>query len=384
MDDPEPETFWTKEPNDDWLRKETVGSKPVYFTPFPRLVMNGRQKVKDWIEKEKRAGKEVNVTPDDFIFKRRHGLKERQDPVVVYTTTDTREESVVDESTNIGIRRENRDAVELLTRDPKIMIDHRRRLHETCKALDSTLESSRTINSIGDEAVKNIKEKISKVANLNDLMACLHDEGNSEIVTALSNSFSDVCQAEISRINPRKCPLTEFPCSMNENIYSEIVEYGIEQCPQLMQFVTNTVVRKDEPVLCSDIIKIGTLFSSICYLSNRNLNSLVKTRSIVLQSEGLTNSGLNLLAATGLGQTARSLSNHRDLFCDIGRRVMENTAAGYPYRSELDNADFDREHLTVEVIQKESIDTSNLSTEKMTKEEALKLFRFDKFTYLSL
>ena len=39
-----------------------------------------------------------------------------------------------------------------------------------------------------------------------------------------------------------------------------------------------------------------------------------------------------------------------------------------------DNCDFLQEHLTVEVIEKETIDTSNLSTIKMSKEEALKLF----------
>ena len=43
----------------------------------------------------------------------------------------------------------------------------------------------------------------------------------------------------------------------------------------------------------------------------------------------------------------------------------------------LDNCDFLQEHLTVEVVEKETIDTSNLSTIKMSKEEALKLFSKD-------
>ena len=40
----------------------------------------------------------------------------------------------------------------------------------------------------------------------------------------------------------------------------------------------------------------------------------------------------------------------------------------------LDNCDFNREHLTVEVIEKECIDTSMLSTMAKSKEEALTLF----------
>ena len=42
-----------------------------------------------------------------------------------------------------------------------------------------------------------------------------------------------------------------------------------------------------------------------------------------------------------------------------------------------DNCDFQQEHLTVEVIEKETIDTSELSTTRMSKEEAMKLFSKD-------
>ena len=53
---------------------------------------------------------------------------------------------------------------------------------------------------------------------------------------------------------------------------------------------------------------------------------------------------------------------------------MDNTASDYPYQSILDNCDIQTEHLTVEVIEKESVDTSHLSTRCKTKAEALALF----------
>ena len=43
----------------------------------------------------------------------------------------------------------------------------------------------------------------------------------------------------------------------------------------------------------------------------------------------------------------------------------------------LDNCDMQQEHLTVEAIEKETVDTSNLATERLPKEEALNLFTKD-------
>ena len=43
----------------------------------------------------------------------------------------------------------------------------------------------------------------------------------------------------------------------------------------------------------------------------------------------------------------------------------------------LDNCDLQQEHLTVEAIEKETVDTSNLATERLPKEEALNLFTKD-------
>ena len=65
------------------------------------------------------------------------------------------------------------------------------------------------------------------------------------------------------------------------------------------------------------------------------------------------------------------------MFAGVGQQVMDNTAAGFPYQSIIDNCDLMHEHLTVEVIEKETIDTSDLSTERMSKEAALNLFDID-------
>ena len=155
----------------------------------------------------------------------------------------------------------------------------------------------------------------------------------------------------------------------------KIVEHGIKECPTFMKFVINMVTRRSEPIMPSHVLKIATLFASICYAANNELNALNKLRSLTLQVDGLSNIGIDMLSDAGLAQCARSVANHRDHFADIGLEVMNSTASKFPYQSTLDNCDLQGEHLTVETIEKETIDTSHLDTTKMTKAEAFELFK---------
>ena len=91
-------------------------------------------------------------------------------------------------------------------------------------------------------------------------------------------------------------------------------------------------MRKGEPVLPSHVMKVATLFSTLCYLGNQDLDAVVKMRSLSLQADGLTNLGLDILSDMGLAQCARSLSNHRDMLADLGPDVMTNAACQFPYQ----------------------------------------------------
>ena len=101
----------------------------------------------------------------------------------------------------------------------------------------------------------------------------------------------------------------------------------MEKCPKLISLVIDMVVRREEPVLPKNVLHIATLFANLCYGVNRNLDALIKLRSLTMQVDGITNLGLNTLSDVGLSHTARSLSNHRDLFAEVGTEVMHFTAA---------------------------------------------------------
>ena len=368
MDEP-PEEVVGEEPLPGWLRIETEGQKPYYKSPFPRTVIRTAAMLKEFLKKEHASGRMREVNGSEFSFKRRLGLKMKALPALTNLTevVGSGEEAVG--NMNFKSAYQHRTVVELLTRDTGKIVEHRKLLSNMSRQLDEFRPKDPYKSP---ESFEDLKKKLSTATDLRDIIAILSED--QKVTDALGAMFSDICLAEVSQIDVNSGPLVEFPCSVNENVYCKIAEQGIQSCPQLMSLVINFVVRKGEPILPGHVMKISTLFSSMCHLVNHDLDALVKIRSLAMQMDGLSNLGLNLLSDCALSQCARSLSNHRDLFADIGCAVMDNTASDFPYQSILDNCDIQTEHLTVEVIEKESVDTSHLLTRSKTKAEALALF----------
>ena len=368
-----PEEHLVEEPSAGWLRIEREGQKPYYKSPFPRTVLRSAAMLRDFLAKEKSAGRMADILEDQFSFKRRYAMKKIKaapspDPPDKNYVDGLVGQDLPDKSSSKGVF-EHRTVVELLTRDPDKPINHKKILSNTAKDVDRFRPKLENQNSSGFEQ---LKKKLSDAKDMQDIFTCL--AGDVHGIEALSASFSDICLAEISQVNTKNGPMVEFPPSVNENVFCCIADYGMVACPQLMSMVISLVVKKEDPVLPSDVLKIATLFSSLCYSANREIDALVKLRSMTLQADGLSNLGMDILSDCGLAQCARSLSNHRDLFAEVGRAVMDNTASCFPFQSILDNCDLQQEHLTVEVVEKETIDTSHLSVLKKSKEEALALF----------
>ena len=352
----------TEEPASGWLRYEVEGEKPWYKTPVPRTVIRDSTKLHDYLDREHGAGRQLDIDGSEFSFKRRHGLRKKTLPNKDTIVDEEKEESDID------AEMESLSIVERLTRNTEVC-DHRKMMSKTSKLLDDF----RLNDGYKDpDNFADLKEKLSSSVDFKDMMKIMNSD--KTVVEAVNLVFSDTCLTEISLIDTKKGPLADFPSSVNHNVYCKVVEYAIKMCPNLVNFVINMVVRRGEPILPSDVMKVSTLFSSICYVANQNLDAMIKLRSLALQMDGLSNVGLDILSDLGLGQCARTLSNLRDMFADIGPTVMNNTACLFPYQSTLDNCDLQSEHLTIEVVEKETVDTSDLSFLKKSKEEALSLF----------
>ena len=361
----------TEEPLPGWLRYEIPGKAPFYKSPFPRTVIRTAAMLKEFLRKEHLAGRMKGVDGSEFSFKRRLGLKVKAVPSTI--TSNQYEVGVPGaealETVGSGSKYKHRTVVELLTRDVEKEVDHRKLLSNMSKHLDEFRPKNPYQT---DGSFDELRKRLSTAADLRDIVSILSED--SKITESLTAMFSDMYLGEISQIDVQKGPMVEFPSSVNENVFCQLAEQGMRNCPHLMSMVISFVVRKGSPVLPSHVLKIATLFSSMCYLVNQNLDALIKIRSLAMQMDGLSNLGINLMSDFGLSQCARSLSNHRDLFADVGCAVMDNTASKFPFQSILDNCDLASEHLTVEVIEKETLDTSDLSTERKSKEEAMAMF----------
>ena len=374
-EDNSPKPVVTEEPLPGWQRLELEGARPFYKSPVPRTIITSTAKLKNFLEKEHAVGRLLDAEVGLFSFKRRLGLRQRSRSVSADTfapldSPECRVQDCEDAAEVAGKNLdETRSVVELLTRNPETVLDHRKLMSKVSKKIDAFRPSDAYETPTNFE---DLKKRIAGTTDLKELLASITED--SKVNEALAIMFSDLCLAEISEVSTKGGPMVEFPPSVNENVYCQIAEHAMEKCPKLITMVISMVVRREEPVLPKDVLKISTLFSNLCYVVNRDIDALVRLRSLTMQVDGITNLGLDILSDVGLTQCARSLSNHRDLFAEVGTQVMHSTAANFPYQSILDNCDLQSEHLTVEVVEKETVDTSNLSTIKMSKVKALELF----------
>ena len=229
--------------------------------------------LKKFLEKEHSKNRMLDIDGSEFSFKRRLGLKQRKAPFsVAKDSVEDRQFEEDDDDDVIKVQSDNRAILERLSRNTDI-VDHRKLVLSSSQKIDKfrDKESYQTPDNFEE-----IKIKVSSASDLRDMLASFNDE--IHVVEAFDQMFSDRCLTEISTIDVQKGPLVEFPSSINQNLYCKIVEHGICECPALMQFVISMVVRRGEPGLPSHVFRVATLFSSICYVANKDLNALVKLR----------------------------------------------------------------------------------------------------------
>ena len=106
--------------------------------------------------------------------------------------------------------------------------------------------------------------------------------------------------------------------------------------------------------------------------------ALKKTKSLSTKSNGLTNTGLDVLATVGIFETSRSYRNDRDFLASLSEEILKSYAKIAVAQITFDNMDMSMggvmHHMTLPILEFETEDTSNLSTEEKSFEEALDYF----------
>ena len=257
-----------------------------------------------------------------------------------------------------------------MTKLPGHVTDHTSLIHQTSCNIDEFRRKNLAKKS--KEDLEKLKMNIISAKDVNSLIGALFDDKDAS--DALFLMLNDVCLAEVANINSDCGPLSDFPPDINMNVYSNIVEFGLRTCPKTLSFLVNMVTRRAEAVTPSQVLRVATLFASVCHMKNRSLSGLVKLRSLTLQVGGLTDQQLDAMAGLGLAECSRSMCNLRDMLAEVGPQVMLGASAGLPEQSTIDNLDFKSEHMMMEVRTKDDVDTRHMNTEALPKEEALLLF----------
>ena len=151
-----------------------------------------------------------------------------------------------------------------------------------------------------------------------------------DVMNILCSEFADLQLSEIATVRGSSTPLTEFPPDQSSNIYSRILNYCMDQAPHLTSHMARMVVRSEKSITPEDVLRVASAVGQICYLADRNMNGLAKLRALTLQTGGLSNEGIDVLAKLGITGTSGGLCKQKDMFAEIGPKVMARMASKLP------------------------------------------------------
>ena len=301
-------------------------------------------------------------------------------------TTETESGTNIDINEREKLEREKRkleEAVKRLTINPEKRVDHKKVLHDTAKRLNEL-----RLSDCREEVTANVndlKEKLNNCKTEEEIVCQLWQD--SWFQSRFSHLFSSKLLEQLLSmgLNDRN-PLKTFPTDINTNLYADVVNFGIDYAKDVIMLITSLTRNKESPISTSDVVSVAFLLSSLAKAASRVNNAVTKTKSICLRSSGLTNSGLDSLSAVGVAVTSRSYRNDRDVMASISEEIEKQYAKKSVPQFTFDNMNIQinkvAHHLTLNILEFEQVDTTELSTEKKSLEQMLSFFS-PKYTLLT-
>ena len=336
-------------------RQSLDGKRCSYRTPHPRpRWLDRKEAVMLYLQAEHAQGRMLDLSVDMFSFGKRKA--------------DRSCEGSSGSSVEKG-------ALELLTRDPGVELDHRHILATTAKKLDRFL--SARMQSASSESVEEARRKVASAVDDKSLLAGLMSD--SKLVDCLAQEIVDLQVSEVAGI--KGGPLKQFPPDINKNLYAEIIEWAMKEIPISLAHIASLATRRDCPILARDVVVVASALANNTYLVNHNINAVIQLRSWTSQAEGLHDSGLDRLSACSLVSPARTLNQQKDVLAEQGAQLLVTTGSrdgnAMPRQYILDNVDINNEHLMLKVSVLENIDTSHLDVNGLPKEESVSMIKKD-------
>ena len=199
-------------------------------------------------------------------------------------------------------------------------------------------------------------------------------------VLARSKSLSEMINLPLDPSSP----LVGWPCNINENIYSEIIKLAKSEAKDVLAFLCNVIVPKDQPISQEHVVRVGDIFSTFAHSVSRNQNALSKLKSIVLQSEGLTTAGIDRIAKLKGAECSTTLSRGRHLLGELGESSFKSRIKqGKGFTITCDNLNLKQQNMTQSIIVMEKKETNHLPNDPLPPHLLPELFEIKNFLLTS-
>ena len=270
------------------------------------------------------------------------------------------------------------EAVSNLTIDPHRKVDHKSVLVTAAKRLnEARLNSLKYQDSL---AIDDLKAQIASCGTAGEI--CKFLWLNPSFQNRVSSLFSSKLLEQLMAIGSLSGnPLKKFPVDINTNIYADIVNFALDHAKDVLLLLTSLTKKNETPISTKDVIELAFSFSSLAESVSSQNKALQKIKSITMKSNGLTNAGLDAMAAVGATETSRTFRNDIDLLASISEEIVKNYARNNIAQFTFDNLDICiskiQHHLTLNFLEFEQNDTSHFSTDSESKDEMLSFFSLD-------
>ena len=253
-------------------------------------------------------------------------------------------------------------AVKSLTIDPNQKLDHKQSLITSARKLNlARLPNQTQINQFD---LQMLKSELFHAQDESHMARILWKVPyfQAKFSNLLNSSYLEQL---LSLGSAPECPLQNFPPDINRNLYSDIIDLALTQAPDFLLLIINLCIKRESPIQEKDVIQIAYLFAQFASSVSSKNNVLKKIKSISMKCNGLTNEGLDAMAAVGAGETSRTFRNDRDFMASIADEILKCYAKTMTAQFCFDNLDLMLNHrmhnLTLNYREFEPSDTSALS-----------------------
>ena len=179
-------------------------------------------------------------------------------------------------------------------------------------------------------------------------------------------------------------PLVGWPTDVKSNVYCEIIKLASIEAKEVLSFICNVLVPKDQPIKNEHVIRVADIFSTLAHNVSQNQNALAKLKSVVLQAEGLSTAGLDRLSKLKGSECSTTLSRGRHLLVELGEASFRSSVKnGKSFTVTCDNLNLKQQNMTQSVIHMDSQDTHHLLDIPLDPQHLPNLFETENFLLTS-